>query len=372
MNILNEATRRLAAVDDLLAVDPNYEVVERDIRHVSLCTSQLEHVVRESDEEKLARTRFGRMLGRGCFGTVFACEYAHESNKKEDMQCCVKVVDVDDRYKNRELEIMCELRENSHPSIISIIDYYLVDMQKRHEENKENDGDAPKYCIVMPRYVCSMRAFISKLKWKYEVETYSHLVEKMGRGLLGALGHLHRMGIMHRDIKPENILYDSGRNIAVLGDFGSAKHVKRGRENVSEPYICSRWYRAPELILGSSSYDNAIDAWSLGCVLIEFATGHVAFREDDNTSMLCEIFKVMGVPNVDTVKAFNPMLDDAIIDVTIGSNKNKQRQNVKTKHAVKRLLYPHTHFSRTYIMYISKCIQYSPEKRVAFVSQFVD
>ena len=357
MNVLNKARQLLALTEESLV---KTEVIKQDNPNASLCssTSIQELFIDESDEKKHARTRYGRILGNGRFGKVFACTYRKEPTDRRGVHCCVKVVHVNKRYMNRELDILCELRQNSHRSIICIIDHYWI-----------RRNNASKYCILMPRYICSLRDFLSGLKSQYEAETYSCLIERMGKGLLGALGHLHRMGIMHRDIKPENIMYDSGCENAVLCDFGSAKQVKRGHTNVSTPYICSRWYRAPELILESSTYDNAIDAWSLGCVLIELATGHVTFREDDNTLMLCKIFKEMGVPDVDTVKSLNPSLDDAMIEFTIGSKKHNK---VKTKHAVKRLLHPTTLYSRTFVRYISNCMEYLPEKRVAFVATFFD
>ena len=70
--------------------------------------------------------------------------------------------------------------------------------------------------------------------------------------------------ISHRDIKPSNILlYPNGE--AKLCDFGSAKVLVAGQKNLS--YICSRFYRAPELIFGAVDYGTQIDTWSLGCVL---------------------------------------------------------------------------------------------------------
>ena len=63
-------------------------------------------------------------------------------------------------------------------------------------------------------------------------------------------------GICHRDIKPQNLLLDPESGILKLCDFGSAKHLVRGEPNVS--YICSRYYRAPELIFGATDYTTNI------------------------------------------------------------------------------------------------------------------
>ena len=70
------------------------------------------------------------------------------------------------------------------------------------------------------------------------------------------------IGICHRDIKPQNLLVDPSSHLMKLCDFGSAKRLVRGDANVS--YICSRYYRAPELIFGATTYSEVIDVWSVG------------------------------------------------------------------------------------------------------------
>lgn len=84
--------------------------------------------------------------------------------------------------------------------------------------------------------------------------------------LARALAHIHGLGICHRDIKPQNLLLDPETHILKLCDFGSAKFLVKGEPNVS--YICSRYYRAPELIFGSTNYTTAIDIWSEGRWLV--------------------------------------------------------------------------------------------------------
>lgn len=79
--------------------------------------------------------------------------------------------------------------------------------------------------------------------------------------LLRALAYLHAVGVCHRDIKPHNVLVDADSGRLVLIDFGSAKVLREGAENVS--YACSRYYRAPELIFGSTRYNGAHGCSSL-------------------------------------------------------------------------------------------------------------
>ena len=79
------------------------------------------------------------------------------------------------------------------------------------------------------------------------------------------LNYIASLNIAHRDIKPHNILVGSNNKV-VICDFGSAKQLVKGETNIA--YICSRYYRAPELILGCTQYSPQIDMWSTGCVII--------------------------------------------------------------------------------------------------------
>lgn len=74
--------------------------------------------------------------------------------------------------------------------------------------------------------------------------------------LLRSLAYIHSLGICHRDIKPQNLLLNPATGVLKLCDFGSAKILVAGEPNVS--YICSRYYRAPELIFGATNYTTNI------------------------------------------------------------------------------------------------------------------
>ena len=74
--------------------------------------------------------------------------------------------------------------------------------------------------------------------------------------LMRSLAYIHSVGICHRDIKPQNLLLNPATGVLKLCDFGSAKILVAGEPNVS--YICSRYYRAPELIFGATNYTTNI------------------------------------------------------------------------------------------------------------------
>ena len=73
-----------------------------------------------------------------------------------------------------------------------------------------------------------------------------------------SLAYIHSLGVCHRDIKPQNLLLNTKTHDVKLCDFGSAKILVKGEPNVA--YICSRYYRAPELVFEATEYTTAIGA----------------------------------------------------------------------------------------------------------------
>lgn len=122
--------------------------------------------------------------------------------------------------------------------------------------------------------------------------------------LLRSLAYIHSVGICHRDIKPQNLLLNPNTGILKLCDFGSAKILVAGEPNVS--YICSRYYRAPELIFGATNYTTNIDIWSTGCVMAELMLGQPLFPGESGIDQLVEIIKVLGTPTREQIKTMNP------------------------------------------------------------------
>ena len=110
--------------------------------------------------------------------------------------------------------------------------------------------------------------------------------------LLAALTHLKKQGIIHADIKPDNILIDRDFTTVHLADFGSAFEAT-APENQPTPYMVSRFYRAPEIILGLTP-TIAIDLWSLAVSVAELFLGNVLFRGKSNNDMLYVFMQHLG------------------------------------------------------------------------------
>ncbi|KAI1736947.1 kinase-like domain-containing protein [Xylaria scruposa] len=110
-----------------------------------------------------------------------------------------------------------------------------------------------------------------------------------------ALAHLRKCSIVHADLKPDNILVNETRNVLKICDLGTAIDRSDAATAHTEitPYLVSRFYRAPEIILGMP-YDYAIDMWSIGCTLYELYTGKILFAGDSNNQMLKAIMEIRG------------------------------------------------------------------------------
>ncbi|CAI2385506.1 unnamed protein product [Moneuplotes crassus] len=125
--------------------------------------------------------------------------------------------------------------------------------------------------------------------------------------LLKAIEFCHRHGVIHRDIKPENLLIDGTQDILKLCDFGFARTMTNKNKNKLTDYVATRWYRSPELLLGSS-YGAPVDIWAIGCIMGEITDGDPLFPGDSEIDQLYQIQKIIGklTPDQEEQFAKNP------------------------------------------------------------------
>lgn len=113
--------------------------------------------------------------------------------------------------------------------------------------------------------------------------------------ILQGLAFIHRHGFFHRDLKPENILC-SGSDLVKIADFGLVREI-RSRPPYTD-YVSTRWYRAPEVLLHSTTYSSPIDLWAVGCIAAEIYTYRPLFPGNTETDQLYKICAIMGTPDM--------------------------------------------------------------------------
>ncbi|XP_066435409.1 serine/threonine-protein kinase PRP4 homolog [Eleutherodactylus coqui] len=147
-------------------------------------------------------------------------------------------------------------------------------------------------CLVFEPLSMNLREVLKK--YGKDVGLHIKAVRSYSQQLFLALKLLKRCNILHADIKPDNILVNESKTILKLCDFGSASHVA---DNDITPYLVSRFYRAPEIVIGKM-YDYGIDMWSVGCTLYELYTGKILFPGKTNNHMLKLAMDLKGkMPN---------------------------------------------------------------------------
>lgn len=143
-------------------------------------------------------------------------------------------------------------------------------------------------CLVFEPMAMDLRKVIKKFG---SVGLSIRAVRSYAKQLLVALKHLKKCMILHGDIKPDNIVTSGDSSVVKICDFGSAGKLTDACDIT--PYLVSRFYRAPEIMLGLK-YDQQVDLWSVGTCLYELFCGKILFSGTDNNSMLKCIQDVKG------------------------------------------------------------------------------
>jgi len=259
------------------------------------------------------------LLGKGTFGQVIRCV-----RKSRQDVFAIKIIKNKPAYTNQalsEVKIFKKLKEE-HPVnekyIVRLFDYFVF---RNH------------ICLVFEMLHVSLYDLLRLSNFSgFSLRFIARLSEQIVESIVC----LEKNKIIHCDLKPENILFaDEESDKLKLIDLGSACFT----HSTPYTYIQSRFYRAPEVILGAK-YNNKIDSWSFGCMVAEFYLGLPIFPGSSEYDQLRRIIEILGMPEYE------------VIDNGRFKNKFFKRENdtfvFKTPEEFEQvILYNQNHFSPT-------------------------
>jgi dual specificity tyrosine-phosphorylation-regulated kinase 2/3/4 len=280
------------------------------------------------------------LLGKGSFGQVCEC-FDHKKREK----VALKIIKNKPKFHQQarvEVRILQAIRENDPDDTRNIIRMKNYFSFRNH------------VCITFELISVNLFEF---LRLNHFEGISLSLIKCFAKQVINALEYTSSLNIVHCDLKPENILLvNSQKALIKLIDFGSSCFIKERLHT----YIQSRFYRAPEIILGIP-YTCAIDMWSLGCILIELYTGHPIWPGESEFDQLLHIISYLGMPPAEVLQ-ISPRKS-----LFFDGNLLKTTKLISGKiitpacNSIQSLLKETDH---NFFDFVSKCFDWNPSKRL--------
>jgi serine/threonine protein kinase len=316
-----------SAISGTLAdfLDPNTKI---DVEGVDLVSSK-------QIDDGVQHYEFSKLLGSGTFGVV--SKY-RDMRTKRYVAIKKVICENSQSWQNRELSMLEKL---IHPNIVGVKSSFKT------EESPDKSSSQPKrFLNIVMDYIPDNLHKIIQHFVKQKATCPDTLVMIYSYQLFRCLHFLRVHSVAHRDIKPQNILVDTSSHQLFFCDFGSAKVLKS--EEPSEDYICSRFYRAPELLYGNKNYTCSVDTWSVGCVMAEMVLGMPIFIGENTQDQIAKIIEHIGQPDDAEMKAMGSKVPAA-------PRKNQPlllKQRLQTK------------INKDGLDLMTRVFAYDPEKRI--------
>jgi dual specificity tyrosine-phosphorylation-regulated kinase 2/3/4 len=283
------------------------------------------------------------LLGKGSFGKVYLA-FDHKEKKKIALKI-LRSFPKDDTQIDLEPEILMYLKKKCEKKQKTLRNMHIIDIGEYFEYRLHK-------CITMPIYQQNLYEKLNEQK----IDGFD--LNAITIQLLKWIKFLKENRVIHWDLKPENILLENKTNSDVLViDFGSSCF----EDKKMYAYIQSRFYRAPEILLGIP-YSYPIDMWSLGCILMELYIGFPIFPGQSEKEQMGLIMELRGVPPINILEEasrkdlfFN---EDLTPKPVIGYNEELLRPNSKSL----------AHFidpkHKNFIKFIDACLHWDPDLRM--------
>lgn len=225
--------------------------------------------------------RILQVIGEGTYGKVFKAQ-ERESGRVVAIKKFKQREEEDPHVRKTMMREIRILREHRHDNIVNLREYfrekgklYLIFdyVQKTLLEELQGSPDGLKFDRI-------------------KIITYQILL---------ANNFLHENNIIHRDIKPENLLI-SKAGLIKLCDFGFARPLNSSPSYQYTDYVSTRWYRAPELLVGDAAYSGTVDVWAIGCIFSEIFNGMPLFPGDSDLHTLQLILETITADDMEHEK----------------------------------------------------------------------
>ena len=286
------------------------------------------------DSAVLQRFRITRQVGRGAYGAVFEANPVRSPSErcaiKKCFGCFQNITDAQRIY--REVWALMSL---SHPNMVELFDVVLPSLNSQDlylvtEYLPIDLGSAIKTSILSDHH----RPFI----------TYQ---------ILNGLVHMHSRDLVHRDIKPSNILLDSSCRVK-LCDLGLVRFMGDSSSHLNRTdYVATRWYRAPEIMLGSNTYSFPVDIWATGTVVAEMYLGRQLFAGTSPLNQLERIIELTGFPS-----------DEDLVELG-GMSRLSILQNISKTTVVRPIAELIPNATYTILDLLRQMLKFSPSSRVS-------
>ncbi|KAF2263714.1 kinase-like protein [Lojkania enalia] len=226
------------------------------------------------------RYKITKHLGKGMFANV--ARAVDTASEKRDL-VAIKMTRNNDMMRKaaqREAKFLKTLNEADSQDKKHIVRYFDSFDHKGH------------LCMVFENLECNLRDLLKDVTKGHGIAF--HAVKLYAHQIFFGLYHLEACNIIHFDLKPDNILVSADHKTIKICDFGTAQD-QRDQYELSD-YVVSRFYRAPEIILGMK-YTPAVDMWAIGCTLYELWTGKILFTGASNNQMVKSFMECLGWPS---------------------------------------------------------------------------
>ena len=280
------------------------------------------------------------ILGKGAFGQVVRC-FDH----KTKLSVALKII------------VNTEIMQEQGRVEIGIIQH----LNKFDKDQKQNIIRGMDF-FVFRNHICASFEILGPNLYEYSRSMRfkpipSNAMKPISQQILSGLAFCHSHGVVHCDMKPENVLLIPGgfKNIKII-DFGSSCFVGKQRYE----YIQSRFYRAPEVILGIK-YGPPMDIWSFGCIVIEMMIGRPIFPGGDEHEQIEMLMEVFGPPPREVLKECSRRSEFFSVDGKLRLPKDRKKRRQVGAITLQQL----THINDNLLIdLLLKCFEWDQNKRI--------